>query len=127
LFMVCAVPASLMISNRRSFLRLLWVLPLVFGFFFLGDSLLKFGNRLNSVDVLSVAADTSGEPACFAYALSKWDGRPLYGKTYLAAVMPVPIALYPFRLKYNLLTITREMLPVDPNLPGDFPGMRITG
>jgi oligosaccharide repeat unit polymerase len=126
LFMVGAVPAALIIFKSRSFLRLLWAVPLVFGFFFLGDGLLKFGNRLNSDEVLIVAANTSGEPASFAYALSKWDGRLLYGKSYIAA-MPVPVVLFPFKLRDSISAITREMLPFDPNLAGEFPGMRITG
>lgn len=125
-FMLCAGPAAWLIFRKKTFLYLLWMVPIAFAFFFLGDALLKFDNQLGDDQLLSVFANTSAEPAAFGYALTKWDGRFYYGRSYLAGFLPLPVALSGFKAQYGLQGITREMTN-DAFGPGAVGGLRITG
>jgi oligosaccharide repeat unit polymerase len=123
-FMLFFAPACLLVMRKRSFLILIWAGPLVFLSFFLMDSFLRAGNQLAVQSAAEVMGSVLPEVRDLGWTLNLWEGGPLYGKTYVADIAPLPTAIMPFKNEFSLPAITRQALGVK---EGDnFVGLRIT-
>ncbi len=124
-FMLLFAPASLLVFRRRNFLVLVSIAPIVFLVFFLTDSFLKAGNELEARSVTEVAGTVLPEMRDLGWTLNLWDGPALYGKTYVADLLPLPSALFPFKNEFTTAGITREAVGVRDDAPNF--SLRITG
>lgn len=124
-FMLLFAPASLLVFRKRSFLVLVSIAPIVFLAFFLTDSFLKAGNELEARSVTEVAGTVLPEMRDLGWTLNLWDGPALYGRTYVADLLPLPSALFPFKNEFTTAGITREAVGVGDDAPNF--SLRITG
>lgn len=124
-FMLLFAPACLLVLRKRSFLTLIAVAPVIFLVFFLTDSFLKAGNELEARPVAEVAGSVLPEVRDLGWTLNLWNGSALHGKTYVADLVPLPSAIFPFKDEFTVGAITREAVGAGDDAPNF--SLRITG
>lgn len=81
-------------------------------------------DKMGNVNPLTLVTVQIGELSDLAWDLSNWDFQPLYGKTYAAALIPLPETMVPFKYDHSITRLTKRLIYIPDE--ASFGGLRPT-